>query len=239
MSDAIVAHILDDIPFQLALPQLMKRARVREGSAEAAELFHLAQQGASLARPKALYLVAYITNRGEEFVEIEGFRFESTVLRVNLDQAFRVFPYLATCGQELQAWAEKFDDMLLRFWAESIKEMALGTAMVELNRHIDQSYHPGDTSSMSPGSLADWPIQQQKILFDLFGSYKHQISVSLTDSMLMIPTKSVSGVRFPTTSDFESCQLCPRENCPGRRASYDASLLESHYHIKKPSENPG
>lgn len=239
MSEAIVAHILDDIPFQLALPQLMKRAHVKEGSPNAVELAHLAEQGAALARPKALYLVAYITNRGEDFIEIEGFRFQSTVLRVNLDQAFRVFPYLATCGQELQSWAEKFDDMLLRFWAESIKEMALAIALVELNRHIDQFYFPGDTSSMSPGSLPDWPIQQQRILFDLFGTYKDQVSVTLTDSMLMIPTKSVSGVRFPTTSNFESCQLCPRENCPGRRAPYDAGLFESQYHIKNPSENSG
>jgi hypothetical protein len=41
----------------------------------------------------------------------------------------------------------------------------------------------------------------------------------------------VSGIRFPTTESFESCQLCPRAGCPGRRAAYDASLYDRRYRV--------
>jgi len=228
MSNEPVCHVLADIPFSLFLPALLKRTHTPEGSSNAVELARIAAEGAAVARPKALYQVAYITNRGENFVEIEGRRFDSRVLRVNLDQAFRVFPYLATCGMELQTWAEGFEDMVERFWAESLKELALGAAVQALNAHIDRLYQPGEVANMNPGSLEDWPLQQQIALFDLIGDC-NQIGVRLTDSLLMIPTKTVSGIRFPTTGKFESCQLCPRENCPGRRAPYDSALFESHY----------
>jgi hypothetical protein len=45
----------------------------------------------------------------------------------------------------------------------------------------------------------------------------------------MVPTKSVSGIIFPTEADFQSCQLCERENCPNRRAPYDEMLYEQKY----------
>jgi len=44
------------------------------------------------------------------------------------------------------------------------------------------------------------------------------IGVRLTDSMLMIPTMSESGIVFPTETEFASCQVSHREACPRRRA---------------------
>ena len=82
---------------------------------------------------------------------------------------------------------------------------------------------------MAPGSLADWPITQQQQLFSLFGDVEAKIGVRLTDSFLMLPMKSVSGVYFPTETSFESCRLCPRKVCPGRRAPYDPKLWEERY----------
>jgi hypothetical protein len=61
------------------------------------------------------------------------------------------------------------------------------------------------------------------------GDVAGAIGVWLSDSLLMVPAKSVSGVRFPTEESFESCQLCSRENCPGRRASYDDTLYDRKY----------
>ena len=47
-------------------------------------------------------------------------------------------------------------------------------------------------------------------------------------SALMKKTrKSISGIRFPTEIDFRTCQLCHRENCPSRSASFDPELWES------------
>jgi hypothetical protein len=225
----IVAHVLDPIPFALDTSMLLKRIRVKADSALADEVLSLAEQGAQVARPRALYMVAYITGRGEDFVDIEGYRFTSRVLRVNTEHAFRVFPYLVTCGVELEAWAAGCADILQRFWADTVSEMAMLAATRRLTEHIEAVYRPGDMSSMNPGSLADWPIEQQRVLFTLLGDGVAALQVRLTESMTMVPAKTVSGIRFPTSVHFESCQLCPREHCPGRRAEYEPGLYQHTY----------
>ncbi len=221
--------ILDSIPFVPDLPALQARLRIKEGSKYVAELARLAAEAETIARPKALYKLAFIEAKTEDTVIIEGVRFTSRVLRVNLDVAHRVFAYVITCGRELDDWAQAFDDMVHRFWADAVKEMALRTAIQALNQHLNDCYSLGRTAMMSPGSLADWPIQEQRPLFTLLGDPEAAIGVELTDSFLMIPNKSVSGTRFPTEESFESCQLCPRETCPGRRAPYDPTLFERKY----------
>jgi hypothetical protein len=82
---------------------------------------------------------------------------------------------------------------------------------------------------MSPGSgdANVWPITQQRELFSLFSNVEALVGVRLTDSFLMLPNKTVSGIRFQTETDFESCELCHRESCVGRRAPFNRELWES------------
>ncbi|MBN2246450.1 MAG: vitamin B12 dependent methionine synthase, partial [Candidatus Aminicenantes bacterium] len=75
-------------------------------------------------------------------------------------------------------------------------------------------------SSISPGSLTDWPIEEQKPLFSLFGDTQNLIGVILTPQMLMIPKKTISGIFFPTKEKFIPCRLCSRQDCPEREAPY-------------------
>ena len=97
---------------------------------------------------------------------------------------------------------------------------------------LDRKYKLGKTATISPGSgdVTVWPIEQQRELFALFVDVENLVGVRLTESFLMTPNKSVSGIRFPTEIDFQSCQLCHRENCPGRRAPFDKKLWESVQH---------
>ena len=80
-----------------------------------------------------------------------------------------------------------------------------------------------------------WPIEQQGELLSLFGDVKKLIGVELTDSFLMIPKKSISGVIFPTEIDFRSCQVCHRENCPSRSAPFDEILWQRTQHETRSS----
>jgi hypothetical protein len=226
MTDAV---ILDDIPFQLDLDPLVKRLRIREGSSRVKELGRIASEAETIARPKALFKISYIESKGDDHVVVEGVRLTSRVLRVNLEQAHRVFAFVATCGTEVADWARSMDDMLWSFWADSISEVALRVAIQTLNQHLAEQYRPGRTSVMNPGSLADWPLQAQRSLFAILGDPEEAIGVRLSDGLLMIPTKSISGIRFPTEESFESCQLCSREGCPGRRALYDEGLYDRRY----------
>jgi hypothetical protein len=219
---------LDAILFEPDVDALRARLHVQAGTDDAAELDRLLADAHAVARPRAMYGMAFIDAKGDDTVDIEGVRFTSRVLRVNLDAAHRVFPYMATCGAELDAWAHSLDDILHQFWAEAIKEAALRDATRALNDAMEARFRPGKTTTMNPGSLADWPLREQRPFFTLMGDPHAAIGVSLSDSCLMSPNKSVSGIRFPTEGSFESCQLCPREGCPGRRADFDPGLWERY-----------
>jgi hypothetical protein len=223
--------VLDEIPFRLNLDTLVSKLRAREQHVNS--LQSLAKDARAVGRPKALYRVAYVEDKEDDCVIIEGVTLTSRVLRVNLEHAHRVFAYVATCGMELEEWARSIDDLLQSYWAETIKEMALGQAIEALNRDIVERFRPGKTATMAPGSLEDWPLEQQQPLFTLLGDTEAAIAVRLTKSLMMVPTKSVSGIRFPTAESFESCQLCPREKCPGRRAPYDAKLYARKYRQRR------
>jgi len=223
-------YILEHIPFHFDLEELAKTVRIRPGSPMLDDLHKMALEAQALANPKVIYRVALVEAVGDRAVLIDGAEFNSRVLRVNLEKAHRVFPFVATCGREMKDWADTHADMLQRFWADAIMEQALFAALQELDRGLEERYQPGAMSTMNPGSLEDWPITQQSPLFGLFGDTRAQIGVELTESMLMIPAKSVSGVLFPSQEGFvASCQLCPREVCPNRREPYDPALFDRKY----------
>lgn len=229
LTSELDAVVIDDISFQPDLEKLMKKLHLKEGSAYTDRPKRLVNEAQAIARPGALYKVAYIGSKSESSVVIDGITFNSRVLRVNLENAHRVFPFVATCGTELHEWMDAQDDILQRYYAETISEMALRLALAVLREHLIERYRLGRTSTMSPGSLTDWPIQAQQPLFALLGDTEEAIGVRLSDSLWMIPSKSVSGVRFPTEQTFASCQLCPREHCPSRKAPYDEELYDKRY----------
>jgi hypothetical protein len=230
--------VLEELRFQPNLEGLKRRLRVRDGGNWADRFARLIQEAEAIARPRALYGVAYVDSRSERSIVVDGIRFDSRVLQVNLESAHRVFPFLATCGVELHEWTAAQDDVLQRYYADEIAEAALRQALGALREHLNERYRLGRTSTMSPGSLPDWPIQAQRPLFALFGDTEQLLGVRLTDSLLMVPSKSVSGIRFPTEQTFASCQLCPREGCPSRQAPYDAALYEKKYRVDKVESPP-
>jgi len=223
---------LDDIQFKADRTALMRMLHIQEGSEDSKRLEELIREAEDIARPKLLYKTAYIDEKGEDSVTIEGIRFTSRVLRVNLDQVYRVFPYVMTCGREVEDWANQLEDFLERYWADKIMEAALASATKAFDEHFKENYPVGQTASMNPGSLEDWPITEQKSLFALLGDAFQKTGVELTESFLMLPVKSVSGIRVPTQTNYENCQLCPRQNCPGRRSAYDETLFERKYKKK-------
>ncbi len=221
--------ILDHIPVTIDADEVMHQARL-SGQGEELEqnVRELVDAACRSVNPKAVYRVCYVENKSEDTVQISDIGFASRVLATNLADVERVFPYVATCGTELDAMAVGGGDMLLRYCADLIKQTALGAALTYLREHLKSTYALGRTAIMNPGSLEDWPITQQQELFSLLGDVAGLIGVRLTESLLMVPTKSVSGIIFPTEVSFESCQLCPREACPGRRASYDPHRAQQY-----------
>ncbi len=222
-------EVLDKIPFELNSEQILKSLRLRKITSHVEGIVrNLTDAATPIARPKAVYKVSYVDKKKEDSLEIDGVEFTSRVLRINLENLNRVFPYVATCGRDLETIEIPSDEPMMSFCLEAIKMSALTAARFYLFDHLEKKYALGKTAHMNPGSLEDWPITQQTSLFSLFGDVEQLIGVRLTPQYVMRPLKSVSGICFPTEVTFESCQLCPRENCPGRRSAYDPEVVRKY-----------
>jgi hypothetical protein len=223
-------NILDNLPCQIDVPALLAKMRVRPGTRRESELLTLIQEAQSVARPKAGYKLVFIESKGPDTIAAEGVQFKSRVLRVNLDKLERFFVYVCTSGVELQAWADGYlNDLLTGYYADAINEAVLRSAYGGFMNHLALAYSLNNPSVMNPGSLGDWPIQEQQPLFKLLGDVEGALGVHLKESCLMVPIKSVSGILFPAEETFASCQLCPRERCPSRRAPYDPELFDRKF----------
>ena len=136
-------------------------------------------------------------------------------------EAFACF--IATAGQEFASYQhrlKKEDDMVRVFIADAlgsvIAEKCADQMEVHLQASIDklQWHH---TNRFSPG-YCGWHVSQQQLLFPLFGG--HTCGVTLTDSSLMLPIKSVSGIvglgREVRRLDY-TCGLCDFKQCYKRQ----------------------
>lgn len=220
--------LVENIPISLDPDELVRRLRLAKHENAARLVEELLETARPLMTPKALYQIAYIDKKAEDAVEIGGWSFRSRVLRKNLAQAERVFPFVLTVGGRLEEKAVSSGDLLKQFYLETIADLTLQSAAAYFEKYLKKHYGLSKISSMSPGSLPDWPVTEQTPLFALLGDTEATIGVRLTESMLMIPRKSVSGIYFPTEVSFFSCQLCERVRCPGRKAAFDETLKQTY-----------
>lgn len=221
---------LCNIPVTVTLEQAVERLKIEE--AEDIELISgLFEHAKKIARPKVLYREAFVEKIDGQNVIIGKTGFKSAVLAAALKDIHRVFAYVCTCGTEVDDWSHNEKDYVVSLWLDMIKAMFLGEAGAFFSEHLKNSYQFKNLSSVNPGSgnVENWDISQQKELFALIGGVKEEIGVKLTDSFLMIPTKSTSGLMFPVESEagFVNCALCTRENCVGRRAAFDKEKYDS------------
>lgn len=221
--------VLKKIDFEPDPDALFTRLRLKKGSRDASDFEEILKDAVAVARPKGIYRLAFIQDRGDDFIVLDGVRLTSRVMAVNLDDRHRAFPMIATCGREIEAWSKEIHDILHRFWVDSIMEVALRKAASAVMDHIKGTFDIENTSYMSPGSIDSWPLGQQPRLFELLGDAVKEIGVDLTESFLMIPTKTVSRLVFASEERYENCLLCPREGCPSRRAAFDPDLYARKY----------
>ncbi len=71
----------------------------------------------------------------------------------------------------------------------------------------------------SPG-YCDWEVSQQKMVFKALNG--DTAGIRLTESLLMVPRKSVSGIigigpAHHNIANYNPCHTCNKKDCPGRR----------------------
>lgn len=131
--------------------------------------------------------------------------------------------FVCTAGMDYEAYQQRLKaegDMVRVFIAD-----ALGSVIAEkcadkmensLQLSIDKlGWH--HTNRFSPG-YCGWHVSQQQMLFPLFDG--HTCGITLTDSSLMVPIKSVSGIiglgKEVRKLDY-TCGLCTFEKCYKRK----------------------
>jgi hypothetical protein len=216
----MLVETIDPLPVTLAPGAVGPAIRFVPGRGGIGSLDALVALAQGLLRPRAAYGVAFVGAKGERAVEVAGISFDSLLLRRNLDAAQKVFPYIITVGPELERAAGARGDLLEQYYLEELANIALESAAGWLGRRLEGRYGVGGLAGLSPGSLEDWPLAEQAKLFSLFGDTESLVGVRLTESLLMVPRKSISGIFFPSEEGFVACRLCDRERCPSRKAAY-------------------
>jgi len=220
MMSLMAFETIDPVPVTFDPDVIGHRIRfepVREGLGSFAEFVDLVM---GLIRPRAIYASVFTGAKGERTVEVAGVTFQSLLLRKNLDTANKVFPYILTVGPDLERFAGAQGDLLTQYYLEEMANVALESAAGWLSHRLESRFGLTGLANISPGSLEDWPLTEQTKLFSIFGDTERHIGVRLTDSLLMVPRKSISGILFPSEEGFASCRLCDHEHCPSRKAAY-------------------
>ena len=142
------------------------------------------------------YKVAYAlldVKRTECGIDFGAFSTESKALIKNLGNSPRVIVFGATVGLNLDRLVAKYSRLSP---ARALMMNALGAERIEalcdeFTRDMEKEYGAELCPRFSPG-YADLPLAVQKDIFNLLDLPK-RIGITLTDTMLMSPTKSVTA----------------------------------------------
>ncbi len=221
--------IMDDIPVHVTPEDVLESMQMTGRKHTFQSIIQeLVDAAVVVAKPKVLYKLSYIEDQSEDSVTIDGVLFQSPILKMNLQNAERVFPYIVTAGRELESIPVSNQDIMRKYCLDIVKETILEEALSYFEKRLAREYALGKMAHMNPGSLSEWPISQQEPLFSLFGDVEALVGVRLTESFLMDPVKSLSGIYFPAEIDFKSCMLCTRHPCSKRRADYDPEMVKKY-----------
>lgn len=188
----------------------------------------------AIASPKGFIRPAEITSLSaeEKTAVIGGETFHGSLLPDKLKAVCSsptrtVYPFTVTCGMELHTLSQSEPDLFLRGIIDDVSVAFMRMAGAAMRDYTQEHYFKNKHfSTLNPGSLKQWNLKNQIPLFALLGEGGRKTGVRLTDSQLMIPFKSGSGIHFETEHNFESCMFCGKLDCPNRRAPFDKTLPE-------------
>ncbi len=204
------------------------------GDDEDGEVSEVIEKCESIASPKGFVRPAEITylSAEDKTAVIGGETFSGSLLPDKLKSVYEsespmVYPFTVTCGMELHELSQSEPDLFLRGIIDDVSVAYMRTVGAAMRDYTQEHYfNDKHFSTLNPGSLKQWNLKNQTPLFSLLGEGGAKTGVRLTDSQLMVPFKSGSGIYFETEHSFESCMFCGKLDCPNRRAPFDKTLPE-------------
>ena len=155
---------------------------------------------------------------GETVTLDTGPTFKSRDLARHLAGCEEVLLLAATLGSKMDRAIRR---LALTSVAEGAAAQAVAASLIESYCDEVQAEVENDGLSQrprfSPG-YGDWPLEEQKIMFRALACEK-KIGLTLTDGLMMAPTKSVTaiiGLSTDVRCVWNKCMTCGNVNCPYR-----------------------
>ncbi len=176
------------------------------------------------AVPKSIYKEYPLSFYGEEGIDCCAFQTCSKALKKNLKDCQSVLLFGATLGTGVDLLLHRYNRLQM---SKAVVLQAAAAAMLEdycdqMNEELEKKYEEKGLylrPRFSPG-YGDFSLECQPALLGCLEAGK-RIGITLTDSLLMAPSKSVTAVigisRIPGTCGMRSCQDCEKRDCAYRR----------------------
>ena len=178
-----------------------------------------------LADKKSIYRIFELSLKDENELKIGNVEIYSRNLRTNLKDCKQVVLFAATLGAEVDRLIRKMQvvDMakavvmqacaatLLEEYSDELQQK-IAERMQEQGKYIRPRFSPG---------YGDFSIQHQKDVLAMLETSK-RIGVTMTDSYMLTPTKSVTAVigigDAEMNCNLNSCEECDKTDCTYRRS---------------------
>ena len=185
-----------------------------------AKMKRLFASATQIAVPRYCYMVMDGTLEKDLLLMGEHEFHLGSIITRQLTGATHFAVFLATAGTEYEEWRKR-DDLLESFIADALGSVVAERCADEMEKALQTSIDKlgwKRTNRFSPG-YCEWATAEQRKLVPLLGN-PNPCGVLLTESALMWPVKSVSGIvglgEDVSYHDY-SCQLCQYTHCLRRR----------------------
>jgi hypothetical protein len=152
---------------------------------------------------------------------------KSRKLSKTMKDCDEIICFIATIGDGIEKEIKRLTDenhLAGAYILDAMGSLAVESVVEKFYQRMSAKYRAegrGVALRFSPG-YCDWPITDQKKIFSLFDAF--QLNVKLSESCLMQPRKSISGVfgitpfhMSPPTARYNPCSECQKRHCIARR----------------------
>ena len=160
----------------------------------------------------------------DHVIDMTCFQTRSKSLERNLKDCEQILLFAATLGSQVDVLLHRYNMIQM---SKAVVMQAASVAMLETfcdeeNQKLKEAYQEKGwylRPRFSPGYV-DFPLECQRQIAPALELSK-RIGVTLTDSLLMAPSKSVTAViglsRLPRNCTVQGCEVCAKRDCAYRR----------------------
>jgi hypothetical protein len=220
--------IARDISYSISQKDLFKRIDNRPNRSASSRLLKSIKRAIADIRTSSNFIALFrITNidTSNGTVDISNQHFESRKLKSILTPCRKAIVFLTTLGEDVDRLIkEKIKKRpSYGYVLDAAASVAVESGTKKLLEQIENDLDGNIETTLrySPG-YCDWALHEQKKLFHILPSSR--IGVTLSESFLMSPRKSISGIagicrKGSLRFSGNACLNCSRMDCPYRRES--------------------